>query len=182
MTTSQTSVPAPRATANPARKRALLTLTGVVVLAGLGWAAYEWLVASHYESTDNAYVQGNVIQITPQIGGLAAQVGTQAAAVEERQPQRRPDTPLLAAGAQQAVQANAGETGKGHQVDVGVKLGTGAADIPGCGLDPPACRGNVGATPQQVGRQGSRGGYIFDRRHGRYLDRQRRLRLSQQSA
>jgi membrane fusion protein (multidrug efflux system) len=41
----------------------------VVVLAGLGWAAYEWLVASHYESTDNAYVQGNVIQITPQMGG-----------------------------------------------------------------------------------------------------------------
>ena len=26
-------------------------------------------MASHYESTDNAYVQGNVIQITPQIGG-----------------------------------------------------------------------------------------------------------------
>lgn len=41
----------------------------VVVAAGLAWAAYEWLVASHYESTDNAYVQGNVIQITPQIGG-----------------------------------------------------------------------------------------------------------------
>ncbi len=69
MTASQTPVPAPRAAANPARKKALLTLTGVVVLAGLGWAAYEWLVASHYESTDNAYVQGNVIQITPQIGG-----------------------------------------------------------------------------------------------------------------
>ena len=51
------------------RKRALLTLTTVVVLAGLAWAGYEWLVASHYESTDNAYVQGNVIQITPQIGG-----------------------------------------------------------------------------------------------------------------
>jgi membrane fusion protein (multidrug efflux system) len=40
-----------------------------VVVAGLGWSAYEYLVASHYESTDNAYVQGNVIQITPQIGG-----------------------------------------------------------------------------------------------------------------
>jgi membrane fusion protein (multidrug efflux system) len=39
------------------------------VVAGLGWGAYEWLVASHYEETDNAYVQGNVIQITPQIGG-----------------------------------------------------------------------------------------------------------------
>jgi membrane fusion protein (multidrug efflux system) len=47
----------------------LLTLAAVVVIAGLAWAAYEWLVASHFESTDNAYVQGNVIQITPQIGG-----------------------------------------------------------------------------------------------------------------
>ena len=54
---------------NPQRKKALTALAGVVVVAGLGWAAYEYLVASHYESTDNAYVQGNVIQITPQIGG-----------------------------------------------------------------------------------------------------------------
>jgi membrane fusion protein, multidrug efflux system len=51
------------------RKTGLLLLTTVVVLTGLGWAAYEWFVDSHYESTDNAYVQGNVIQITPQIGG-----------------------------------------------------------------------------------------------------------------
>ncbi|MCJ0762561.1 efflux RND transporter periplasmic adaptor subunit [Variovorax terrae] len=54
---------------NPKRKKALTALASVVVVAGLGWAAYEWLVASHYETTDNAYVQGNVIQITPQIGG-----------------------------------------------------------------------------------------------------------------
>ena len=54
---------------NPKRKKALTVLASVVVVAGLGWAAYEYLVASHYESTDNAYVQGNVIQITPQIGG-----------------------------------------------------------------------------------------------------------------
>ena len=40
-----------------------------MVVAGGAWGAYEWLVASHYEDTDNAYVQGNVIQITPQIGG-----------------------------------------------------------------------------------------------------------------
>ena len=55
---------------NPKRKKALTALAAVVVVAGLGWAAYEYLVASHYESTDNAYVQGNVIQITPQIGGM----------------------------------------------------------------------------------------------------------------
>ena len=54
---------------NPRRKKALTVLAGVVVVGGLGWGVYEWLVASHYESTDNAYVQGNVIQITPQVGG-----------------------------------------------------------------------------------------------------------------
>jgi membrane fusion protein (multidrug efflux system) len=69
MSTPEAQTSSPSAAGNPARKKALLTLTTVVVLAGLAWAAYEWLVASHYESTDNAYVQGNVIQITPQIGG-----------------------------------------------------------------------------------------------------------------
>ena len=54
---------------NPKRKKALTALAAVVVVAGLAWAAYDFVVASHYESTDNAYVQGNVIQITPQIGG-----------------------------------------------------------------------------------------------------------------
>ncbi|WP_293604332.1 HlyD family efflux transporter periplasmic adaptor subunit [Polaromonas sp. UBA4122] len=63
------SVPAQPPAGNPKRKKALTALASVVVVAGLGWAAYEVLVASHYESTDNAYVQGNVIQITPQIGG-----------------------------------------------------------------------------------------------------------------
>ena len=74
MTTPQTTAPTARAGRNPARKRVLIALSGVVVLAGLGWAAYEWLVASHYESTDNAYVQGNVIQITPQIGGTVVAI------------------------------------------------------------------------------------------------------------
>ena len=64
-----TPAPATAPASNPKRKKALLALASVVVVAGLGWAAYEYLVASHYESTDNAYVQGNVIQITPQIGG-----------------------------------------------------------------------------------------------------------------
>jgi membrane fusion protein (multidrug efflux system) len=69
MTAAQTSSSASSAASNPTRKKALITLASIVVMAGLGWTAYEWLVASHYESTDNAYVQGNVIQITPQIGG-----------------------------------------------------------------------------------------------------------------
>ena len=70
MNAPQTSTPpSPRAAGNPARRKALISIASLVVVAGLGWTAYEWLVASHYESTDNAYVQGNVIQITPQMGG-----------------------------------------------------------------------------------------------------------------
>ena len=66
-------VASPRAAGNLKRKQGLTALAALVV-AGLGWGAYEYLVASHYESTDNAYVQGNVIQITPQIGGTVQAV------------------------------------------------------------------------------------------------------------
>ena len=59
---------------HPRRKKALLTLAGVVAVVGIVWGGYEWLVASHYEDTDNAYVQGNVIQITPQVGGTVMSI------------------------------------------------------------------------------------------------------------
>ncbi len=71
---AQQPVKPARSAAQSKRKKALTALATVVVLAGLGWGAYEYLVASHYESTDNAYVQGNVIQITPQIGGTVKAV------------------------------------------------------------------------------------------------------------
>lgn len=68
--TESTVPPVPtRATTNPRRKKALTSLAALVTVAALGWGLYEWRVASHYESTDNAYVQGNLIQITPQMGG-----------------------------------------------------------------------------------------------------------------
>ncbi|MEO7159164.1 MAG: efflux RND transporter periplasmic adaptor subunit [Polaromonas sp.] len=57
------------------RRKALTALAAVVIVAGGGWGLYEWLVASHYEDTDNAYVQGNVIQITPQISGTVMSIG-----------------------------------------------------------------------------------------------------------
>ncbi len=68
-TTTTTSAAASEPAAPSRRKKALTAIAAVVVVAGLGLAAYEWLVASHYEETDNAYVQGNLVQITPQIGG-----------------------------------------------------------------------------------------------------------------
>jgi len=49
----------------------------VVGVAALAWASYEYLVARHYETTDNAYVQGNVIQVTAQIGGTVVAVNAE---------------------------------------------------------------------------------------------------------
>lgn len=57
------------ATPNPGRKKALAAVTAVVALAGVAYGTYWALVLNHYETTDNAYVQGNVVQVTPQIGG-----------------------------------------------------------------------------------------------------------------
>ncbi len=54
---------------NPARKKALTAVAAVVVVAGIAYGAYYALVLNHYEHTDNAYVQGNVVQLTPQVGG-----------------------------------------------------------------------------------------------------------------
>jgi membrane fusion protein, multidrug efflux system len=60
-----TDVPA----GNPRRKQALLGVAGVVLLGAIAYGAYWALVLNHYESTDNAYVQGNVVQLTPQVAG-----------------------------------------------------------------------------------------------------------------
>ena len=62
------------AASNGKRRRALTALAAVFIVVGGGWGVYEWLVASHYEDTDNAYVQGNVIQITPQISGTVMSI------------------------------------------------------------------------------------------------------------
>lgn len=57
------------------RKRALVLLAAVVGVGAIAFGLYDWLVASHYEHTDNAYVQGNIVQITPQTGGTVMVIG-----------------------------------------------------------------------------------------------------------
>ena len=54
---------------NPARKKALTAVSAALVLAGVAYGAYWALFLNHFESTDNAYVQGNVVQVTPQLPG-----------------------------------------------------------------------------------------------------------------
>ena len=68
-----TAVNTPVAAPNPARKKAL-TAISIAVLIGLAYGGYEWFVNRNSEETDNAYVQGNVIQITPQIGGTVTAI------------------------------------------------------------------------------------------------------------
>uniref|UniRef100_UPI0033419007 HlyD family efflux transporter periplasmic adaptor subunit n=1 Tax=Castellaniella defragrans TaxID=75697 RepID=UPI0033419007 len=53
---------------NP-RKRLLLLATLVFVAIGILYAVWWFLFASRYESTDDAYVHGNLVQVTSQIPG-----------------------------------------------------------------------------------------------------------------
>lgn len=63
--------PAAEAAANrmSARSRGLLILAAVVVLAGAAIGAWWWLLGRWYESTDDAYVGGTVVQVTAEIPG-----------------------------------------------------------------------------------------------------------------
>lgn len=73
-----TDIPSPAAVAsdraNPARRRGLTAIGVVVVLAGLAWGAWHWVYAHHVVNTDNAYVAGNVVQITPQLSGTVVAI------------------------------------------------------------------------------------------------------------
>jgi membrane fusion protein (multidrug efflux system) len=67
------AAPPPKRTSK--RKRALLILLAVVLIAGIGWALYYFLVGRWHETTDDAYVQGNVVSITPQAQGTVVSIG-----------------------------------------------------------------------------------------------------------
>jgi membrane fusion protein (multidrug efflux system) len=59
---------------NPKRKRLMLIATGVFVLIAIAYGVWWWLVGSHFESTDDAYVHGNLVQITPQVPGTVVAI------------------------------------------------------------------------------------------------------------
>ena len=72
--TAPETTPTPAPQGNPTRKKALSAVAAAVVLGGIAYSAYWALVLNHYESTDNAYVQGNVVQLTPQVGGTVVAI------------------------------------------------------------------------------------------------------------
>jgi membrane fusion protein, multidrug efflux system len=66
---SHASPATPDAHSKPSRRRGLIILGLVVVLCGTGYGAYWFLYARHFESTDDAYVNGDVVQITSEVPG-----------------------------------------------------------------------------------------------------------------
>ncbi|MCU7217649.1 efflux RND transporter periplasmic adaptor subunit [Pseudomonas sp. VE 196-7] len=63
-------------TGNPRkRKFMLLVLAVVVLLAGAGVWAYHEFIGRFNESTDDAYVNGNVVEITPLVTGTVVSIG-----------------------------------------------------------------------------------------------------------
>ncbi|MEX8505814.1 efflux RND transporter periplasmic adaptor subunit [Leptothrix ochracea] len=64
----------PSAAMTQKRKPALLAATGLTLVAALGYGLYWTMFERHVESTDNAYVQAPIVQITPQVAGTVVAV------------------------------------------------------------------------------------------------------------
>jgi len=59
---------------NGKRRRALLGVLVVFLIVGAAWGAWWWIVGRWTETTDDAYVHGNVVQVTPQVAGTVVAV------------------------------------------------------------------------------------------------------------
>ncbi len=73
MSDTKAATPKPPLSA-PRRRRAMLVFGALLLVAALAWGLYWQRVLRHAESTDNAYVQAPLVQITPLIAGTVAEV------------------------------------------------------------------------------------------------------------
>jgi len=97
--------------ASNGRRRGVLALItlGVAALAAAA-VAYYLLVARYYESTDDAYVNGNVVQVTPQVTGTVIAVNADnTQTIQQGQPLVKLD-PADARIALQQAEATLGQT------------------------------------------------------------------------
>ncbi|WP_460122772.1 HlyD family secretion protein [Pseudomonas sp. S2_C03] len=76
MATANTQTPDAPDNGNPRKRKVmLLVLAVVVILAGVGVWGYHEFYGRWTESTDDAYVNGNVVEITPLVTGTVVSIG-----------------------------------------------------------------------------------------------------------
>lgn len=56
------------------RRRKLLVLLLIIILLSLAYTGYWWLSGQYYESTDDAYVSGDIVQVSSATGGIVTAV------------------------------------------------------------------------------------------------------------
>ncbi|HEY4295098.1 MAG TPA: EmrA/EmrK family multidrug efflux transporter periplasmic adaptor subunit [Paraburkholderia sp.] len=74
MSTPQQPAPSAQSANNGKRKRMMTLLVIVILIAAIAYGLYYFLIARFHEDTDDAYVSGNVVQITPQVTGTVIAV------------------------------------------------------------------------------------------------------------
>jgi len=67
---------APAANGNGKRRSLLIGVTIALIIVLLAYGIWWFIYARHYENTDDAYVGGNVVQVTPQVGGTVLAINT----------------------------------------------------------------------------------------------------------
>ncbi len=78
--TTDTPAPAPAPAPTPGKNRRSFLLRGllaVIVLAAIAWTLWYFLEGRWYATTDDAYVHGNVVQITPRTAGTVLSIGAE---------------------------------------------------------------------------------------------------------
>jgi membrane fusion protein (multidrug efflux system) len=71
---SNTAAPQEPAPSSSKRRRNIIIVTLVLLVVLIGYGAWWFIYARHYEDTDDAYVAGNVVQVTSQIAGTVVAI------------------------------------------------------------------------------------------------------------
>ena len=134
---------APRASARtePARpaggrRRFVLPIVAILVLAGLGWVFQKWSYGRVHESTDNAQVDGHLVPVLAKVGGYVAAVnagendrvtaGSTLVRIDDAEYRVR----LAEAQADlAAARASAGTSGTTGQAEAAVRTATGQQSV-----------------------------------------------------
>ena len=72
--TAEAQSPQQPAQKKKTRKKVLILLALLFVLAGIAWGVYWFLVLRHFQETDDAYVAGNQVQVMAQVSGSVNKV------------------------------------------------------------------------------------------------------------